>query len=61
VLKYSLPDMEVVGSCRFTSFVHHVELSPDGRRLLVREGEDDEQRLQIFDAATLKPLAPKKP
>jgi hypothetical protein len=61
VMKYRLPEMEIVASCRFASFIHRVELSPDGRRLLVQEGGDDQQRLQVFDTSTLKPFAPTKP
>jgi hypothetical protein len=61
VIKYRLPDMEIVGSCRVASFLHRAELSPDGRRLLVQEGADDEQRLLVFDTATMKPFPAKKP
>lgn len=55
VLRLQLPDLKVAASYRSLAFVRGTALSPDGRRLLLLEGGDGQERLLIFDAANLKP------
>ncbi len=61
VVKFRLPDLEIAGSARVLSFLQRAALAPDGRRLLVVQGVSDEERVLIFDTATMQPLPPKKP
>ena len=61
VMKFGLPDFAITGSARVLNFLLHAELSPDGRRLLVVQGGSDEERVLIFDTATMEPVPPKQP
>lgn len=56
VVKLSFPEMKVTQSLRFTENVTSASLSPDGKRLLVEQGEKGKERLLFYDAGTLKPL-----
>ena len=56
IVKLSFPLLEVTQALRFTETVEHPAFSPDGKRFMLQHGEGDKQRLQVLDAATLKPL-----
>ncbi len=49
--------MEFTGSIRVLDFIHRTVLSRDGRMLMIQCGITDNERVRIFDTATLKPLA----
>lgn len=54
VMKLGLPKLKTEASIRILSLVEHVELSPDGSRLLTMQGD----QLRVFDAATLQEILP---
>ncbi len=56
VVKLTLPELKVTESVRVLDFVLGVNLSPDGKRLLVQQGMTDKERLVFFDAASLKAI-----
>ena len=56
VVKITFPEMEITKTIRILDFVLSVSLSPDGRQVMVQEGNTDQERLRFFDAATLKPI-----
>ena len=56
IVKLSLPKLEISDSFRILDFVLNTSLSADGKRLLVIQGMNDQERLVFFDAANLKPL-----
>jgi hypothetical protein len=56
LIKLSLPELKVTESLRSLEGVSSASLSPDGKRIMVHQGEADQDRLLFFDAATLKPL-----
>jgi hypothetical protein len=46
----------ITDSLRIVDPLSAASLSPDGKRLLVLQGSDDQERLRFYDAANLKPL-----
>lgn len=56
VVKVSFPKLEITASLRVLDWVSNISLSPDGKRLLLLQGGDNQERLLFFDAANLKPL-----
>ena len=56
IIKVSVPEFKVTESLRILENVSSASLSPDGKRIMVQQGEADQDRLLFFDAATLKPL-----
>lgn len=56
VIKLSFPKLTITNSLRILGSVLNAALSPDGKRLLVLQGEGDDGRLLFFDAASLKSL-----
>ena len=57
VMRLSLPDLNVTASFRSLDFLRGATLSPDGRRLLLLEGGDDQERLRLFNATDLSALS----
>ena len=56
VIKMSFPELKITNSLRILDSVSDTSLSPDGKRLFVLQGMDNQERLLFFDAANLKPL-----
>jgi|GEM_PF-2033499 len=56
VQRLSVPDLKVSGSLSIPDYLIREILSPDGRWLMILQGEDDEEKIAIFDAATMKPV-----
>lgn len=56
IVKLSPPELNITDSLRILDFISTASLSPDGKRLLVLQGSDEQERLLFFDAANLKPL-----
>ncbi|HKP04636.1 MAG TPA: hypothetical protein VJU77_14890 [Chthoniobacterales bacterium] len=56
VVKLRFPEMEIVKTFRILDFVLGVSLSPDGKRLMVQQGESDQERLVLLDVASLKSI-----
>jgi WD40 repeat protein len=56
VVKLDFPELNLTESLRSLDFIAHVALSPDGKRLLVVQGGSEQERVLVFDAATLKSL-----
>lgn len=56
VIKLSFPELTISDSLRILESVLHTALLPDGKRLLVLQGMDNQERVQFFDSAKLKPL-----
>ena len=56
IMRLSVPELNVVGKFRSLDYLSDTLLSPDGRRLLVREGGDENERLLIFNASNLSPV-----
>jgi WD40 repeat protein len=49
----SLPNLEITGAFRVLEYLHRTSLSPDGRRLLLQQGKTDEERIVLYDTATM--------
>jgi hypothetical protein len=56
LVKLSFPEMEITKTLRLLDYGLSVSLSPDGKQIMVQEGDTDQERLRLFDAATLKPI-----
>ena len=57
VIKMTFPELTITNSARILESVSGISsLSPDGKRLLVIQGPQDQERLVFFDTANLKPL-----
>lgn len=56
VQRLSVPEFEITGSIRTTDFLARHSLSPDGRWIVIVQGESDHERIVVFDATTLKPV-----
>jgi WD40 repeat protein len=54
--RLSVPEFEITGSIRTTDFLARHSLSPDGRWIVIVQGESDQERIVVFDATTLKPI-----
>jgi hypothetical protein len=54
VVKLDLPELKPAQTVPIPDFILDVSLSRDGKRLMIQHG--DPQRLDFYDAATLKPL-----
>jgi hypothetical protein len=50
------PELAITDSLRLLDSVLNASLSPDGKRLLVLQGMDNQEQVLFFDAASLKPL-----
>lgn len=59
--RFSVPELEPKGSIRILDFVLRQSLSPDGRWILIIQGQSEQERIALFDAATLKPVEWSKP
>ena len=59
--RFSVPELESKGSIRILDFVSRQSLSPDGRWIIIVQGASEEEKLALFDAATLKPVEWSKP
>ncbi len=58
ILRLNLPELNVAAKIRRVDHLSEHSLSPDGRRLLVREGSSDRERLLIFNASDLSVVEP---
>jgi WD40 repeat protein len=57
LIKMTFPELEITNSARILESVSSVSsLSLDGKRLLVIQGPQDQERLVFFDTAKLEPL-----
>lgn len=56
LVKLSFPDLKITQSQPITSGGEFIFFSPNGKLLVMPQGEGDQERLVFFDAATLKPL-----
>lgn len=56
LLRLSVPELETTGSIRIVDFLHHQSLSSDGHWIMFLQGGDDDKRIAIFDATTMKPI-----
>ena len=56
VVRMDFADLRITHSRRFTESVQRMELSPDGRRLLIQLGPSDRERLLFLNAPDLAPL-----
>src|SRR4051812_35136284 len=56
VVKFSFPEMEISKSLRILDYVSSVTLSPDGKRLMIQQGDTDHEQLVFFDAASFKAI-----
>jgi WD40 repeat protein len=56
VMKMGLPELNITNSLRLLDYLLSASLSPDGKRLLILQGTTNQERLLLFDAATLKAL-----
>ena len=56
IMRLRMPDLNVTGKFRSLEYLSDAALSPNGRRLLVREGGDDDERLLIFNASDMSRL-----
>jgi WD40 repeat protein len=56
LLRLSVPELATTGSIHIVDYLHHNSISSDGRRIMILQGEDDDKRIVIFDATTLKPI-----
>ncbi|HMG04226.1 MAG TPA: WD40 repeat domain-containing protein [Chthoniobacterales bacterium] len=54
--RFSTPDLKAAGSINIPDYLSGQSLSPDGRCILILQGADDEERIAIFETATMKPL-----
>lgn len=59
--RFSMPELEPRGSIRILDFVLRQSLSPDGKWILIVQGQSEHERIALFDAATLKPVEWSKP
>ena len=59
--RFPVPEFEPKGSIRILDFVAHQAVSPDGRWIIVVQGGSEQERIALFDAATLKPVEWSKP
>ena len=59
--RFSVPELDSKGSIRILDFVARQALSPDGRWISIVQGGSEEEKLSLFDAATLKPVDSPKP
>lgn len=60
IVKFKLPEMTPVVDLHIPDHLHRVSLSPDGRRILSVQGVTDKERIVIYDASSLQPLAPSR-
>ena len=61
VFRLRLPDLNTLGAFRSFAYLGKTSLSRDGTRLMIQEGRDDDQRLLIFRAENLMPVASTPP
>lgn len=59
--RFSIPDLNATGSIRIANFLARRSLSSDGRWITIVQGESDQERIVVFDAATTKPVEWPKP
>lgn len=60
VVRLSFPELAITHTLRLTEMLHHATLSPDGKKLAVRVGEPEKERLRLYNAETLQPIEWKK-
>ncbi len=56
ITKVTLPDLKPAGSIRGLETTQDFSLSADGRLLLFRCGEPDQESVRVIETATMKPL-----
>ncbi len=54
--RFSVPDLKIAGSVAIPDFLLRQSLSLDGRWILTVQGATDNERIVIYDAATMKPV-----
>ena len=55
IVRLDLTSMKPVTSLRLTNYLHRAILSPAGTRLMTLTGKSGQERIRLFDAASLKP------
>jgi WD40 repeat protein len=61
LLRLSVPELETTGSIRIVDFLHRRSLSSDGKLIMIVQGSSDDERIAIYDAASMKPVEWSKP
>lgn len=56
LVKLDLPELKVAQTLPVPDFILDASVSRDGKQLMILHGGSDQERLELFDAATLKPL-----
>lgn len=56
VIRYDLVKQKANATLRILRFLHRIDLSPDGKRLMIQEGNTDRERIRFFDAESLKEM-----
>ncbi|MBA2432992.1 MAG: WD40 repeat domain-containing protein [Chthoniobacterales bacterium] len=56
LVKLTLPKLDVGSVVRIAEYLHRTSLSPDGRRLLAQQGSTDQERIVLYDTATLNEI-----
>jgi WD40 repeat protein len=56
VQRLSVPDLKTTGSASIPDFLFGQATSPDGRYIMILQGSEDDVRIALFDAATMKPI-----
>lgn len=59
--RFSVPELKITGSIRILASVSRQSLSPDGRWIMIVQGSDDQERIVLYDATSMKALDWSKP
>jgi WD40 repeat protein len=59
--RFSVPEMKSTASTRIPDFILRQNLSPNGSWMILLQGVTDDEKVVIFDTATLKPFDEPKP
>ncbi len=59
--RFSVPKLKVTGTIRTSDTTLQQSLSPDGRWIMILKGDTGQERIVVFDAATMKPVEWSKP
>jgi hypothetical protein len=59
--RFSIPELKITASIRILAPVSRQSLSPDGRLLMIGQGSDDQERIVLYDATSMKALDWAKP
>lgn len=54
--RFSVPELQLAGSIPIPDFLLRQSLSRDGRWILTVQGATDNERIVVYDAATMKPV-----